>query len=92
MKRWFIPAVALIVAVSLPGLLAAGGDAKAGKEIYAKRCASCHGPNGEGNKGLAKALKVELRDLGSKKVQTKTDAQLRKDTVEGVGKMHADAL
>lgn len=63
------------------------GDAAAGKALFAKRCASCHGPNGEGKPALAKALKVEIRDLGSKEVQAKTDEVLAKESVEGLGKM-----
>jgi mono/diheme cytochrome c family protein len=62
-------------------------DAAAGKEIFAKRCASCHGAEGEGRASLAKMLKVELRHLGSKEVQALSDADLKKATVEGVGKM-----
>ena len=67
------------------------GDVKAGKVVYDKKCAACHGPNGEGKPALAKALKVEIRDLGSKEVQAKTDEQLRKESVDGVGKMKAVA-
>jgi len=84
--------LAAAVAFLLAGLLAMAtpqekGDAKAGKMLYDKKCASCHGPNGEGKAVLAKALKVELRDLGSKEVQGKKDEELKKDSVEGIGKM-----
>jgi hypothetical protein len=37
-------------------------------------------------------LKVEMRHLGSKEVQAKPDAKLRKESVEGVGKMKGAAL
>lgn len=87
MKRWIAVAAVMLALVLVPTLVM--GDAKAGKTVYDKKCASCHGPNGEGKPALAKALKVEMRDLGSKEVQAKTDAQLKKDTVEGVGKMKA---
>lgn len=38
------------------GLPAGRGGVKAGKEIFATRCAMCHGEKGEGGKGLADAL------------------------------------
>lgn len=63
------------------------GDADAGKALYAKKCAVCHGEQGEGKPAIAKMLKVELRPLGSKQVQAKPDAELRKDIAEGIGKM-----
>ena len=85
-----VVAVAALVAGLLTYMGAQGkGDAKAGKLVYDKKCASCHGPNGEGKPTLAKALKVEMRDLGSKEVQAKTDEQLKKESLEGIGKMKA---
>lgn len=72
-------------------LLAAGvlfaQDAAAGKEAYSKKCASCHGASGEGKDAIAKMLKVELRHLGSKEVQSKPDAELAKISKDGTGKM-----
>jgi mono/diheme cytochrome c family protein len=62
-------------------------DAAAGKELYAKRCASCHGAAGEGKDAVAKTLKVELRHLASKEVQSRTDEELKKVLLEGSGKM-----
>jgi mono/diheme cytochrome c family protein len=91
MKRWMTAGVALLAVATLPLLVLAQADAKAGKVVYDKRCASCHGPNGEGKPAIAKALKVELRHLGSKEVQAKSDAQLKKESVEGIGKMKAVA-
>jgi mono/diheme cytochrome c family protein len=70
--------------VSSPSLIAQGN---AGKALYAKSCAGCHGVAGEPKAALAKALKVEMRHLGSKEVLAKADAELRKDVLEGVGKM-----
>jgi mono/diheme cytochrome c family protein len=63
------------------------GDSVAGKAVFTKSCAGCHGAAGEGKESLAKALKVEMHHLGSANVQSKTDEQLRKDITEGVGKM-----
>jgi cytochrome c5 len=58
-----------------------------GKAVYDKSCKACHGAEGQGNPGMAKMLKVEIKHLGSKEVQAKSDAQLKKDVTEGVGKM-----
>jgi mono/diheme cytochrome c family protein len=63
------------------------GDAAAGAAVYAKKCATCHGAKGEGKASIAKMLKVELRALGSKEVQAKSDDELRRDIAEGIGKM-----
>ena len=88
MKKLIVTlALALVVAVALAPVLWAAGNADAGKALYEKKCASCHAKDGAGNPAIAKAMKVELRALGSKEVQAKTDAELKKDTVEGVGKM-----
>jgi mono/diheme cytochrome c family protein len=65
----------------------AAGDAAAGKEIYSKKCASCHGAAGEGKESVAKTLKVNIRPLGSKEVQAKSDEELKKNFLEGTGKM-----
>lgn len=71
--------------------LFAAGDAAAGKEVFAKKCASCHGAAGEGKDAIAKMMKVELRHLGSREVQAKSDADLAKIAKDGVGKMKATA-
>ena len=58
-----------------------------GKEVYGTKCKTCHGDSGQGNPGLAKMMKVELRPLGSKEVQAQSDADLKKIVTEGKGKM-----
>ena len=65
----------------------AAGDAAAGKAVYAKKCASCHGQAGEGKEAIAKTMKVTLKHLGSKDVQAMSDADLKKISVQGMGKM-----
>ncbi len=78
----------LCIVLIAPRILAAQQvDAAAGKAVYSKNCAACHGAAGEGKEALAKALKVEMRRLGSKEVQAKADGDLRKDVTAGVGKM-----
>ena len=83
--------VAMAVVLMVPSLSAQKADAAAGKAAYTKRCASCHGPEGEGKEAIAKMMKVQMKHLGAKEVQAKTDAQLKKDMTEGVGKMKAVA-
>ncbi len=78
--------IVLAIASFAPQLLNAA-DTASGKTAYSKKCASCHGQSGEGKETMAKMLKVELRHLGSKEVQAKSDAELKKITIEGVGKM-----
>jgi len=73
------------------GMLLAG-DAGAGKAVYDKSCKSCHGVDGKGNPAIAKALKVDLRALGSAEVQAKNDADLKKDSMQGTGKMKPTKL
>lgn len=81
-----------VVALMVAPLLAAGGNAEAGKTLYGAKCVTCHAKDGAGNPGIAKALKVELRHLGSKEVQAKSDAELKKQVLEGTGKMKAVKL
>jgi len=84
---WSILGLVLAVSVAPAYLAASGGDAAAGKGVYDKKCATCHGASGEGKEAMAKMLKVELRHLGSKEVQGKKDEELHKDITEGTGKM-----
>jgi len=80
-----IGAVAFFVAV--PAIMAQKGDAATGKAVYTSKCAMCHGADGAGKDAMAKMLKVEFKHLGSKEVQAKSDADLKKEIDEGVGKM-----
>lgn len=86
MKRFWLFA-ALAAAVSGVAL----ADADAGKAVYEKSCKGCHGAAGQGNPGIAKAMKVEMRHLGSKEVQARPDAEIKKVISEGSGKMKAVA-
>jgi mono/diheme cytochrome c family protein len=62
-------------------------DTAAGKDLFAKKCATCHGAAGEGKDAIAKMFQVEMKPLASKEVQAKTDADLKKTVLEGTGKM-----
>jgi mono/diheme cytochrome c family protein len=86
-KAVFTLIVVLIVLAGLP--LFAAGDAAAGKEAYMKKCASCHGPDGLGKDQIAQMMKIKFTPLGGKEVQDKSDADLKKIAIEGVGKMKA---
>jgi cytochrome c len=62
-------------------------DAVSGKAIYAAKCESCHGADGVGNVAIAKKLDIKMRPLGSAWVKLRSEASLRKDLVQGTGKM-----
>jgi len=83
-------AVVATALILTPGLFAAG-DAAKGKDLYNAKCKNCHGAAGEGNPNIAKAMKVEMRALGSKEVQAKKDDELKKVVTDGTGKMKAVA-
>jgi cytochrome c553 len=61
----------------------------ADRAAYDKACKGCHGADGKGNPAIAKAMKVELRALGSKEVQAKSDDDLKAAITKGTGKMKA---
>ncbi len=81
--------IALILLINGAGF--AAGDAAAGKELFAKKCTSCHGAGGEGKDAIAKMMKVEMKPLASKEVQEKSEADLVKVITTGSGKMKAVA-
>lgn len=80
----------LIAAVTLSfaawmGVAYAG--APEGKALFTAKCQGCHGPNGEGKPAIAKMFNVTMPPLGSKEIQDKSDADLKKTITEGHGKM-----
>lgn len=84
----------IIETTLLIGVLFAAGQAFAqsqgqapGREAYESLCSRCHQMSGEPVAAIARAMRVEMRHLGSAEVQAKSDEQLSKDTTEGVGKM-----
>ena len=46
MKRCLRPGLVLLLVVAVPALVLAAGDAAAGKAVYDKKCATCHGKEG----------------------------------------------
>ena len=84
MKRTLFLTLIALLAVSMAS---AAGDASAGKAQYDKACKGCHGAAGRHNPSIAKAMKVDMKDLGSGEVQSMSDDDLRKAVTNGVGKM-----
>ena len=78
--------IAFALVFSLGSAFAAG-DATAGKAVYEKSCKACHGATGTANPAMAKAMKVDIKDLGSSDVQAMSDADLKKIVSDGKGKM-----
>jgi mono/diheme cytochrome c family protein len=73
------------IALTLPS--AQKGDSAAGKDVFMKKCKICHGADGDGNPGIAKALGITFTPMSSPEIQKKTDAELKKTISEGKGKM-----
>jgi mono/diheme cytochrome c family protein len=74
-------------AITLCASGASAADAKAGQDVYAKSCKSCHGADGAGNPAIAKMMKVDMKSLDSAEVQAQSDADIAKIIAEGKGKM-----
>jgi mono/diheme cytochrome c family protein len=60
-----------------------------GEATYKAKCAMCHGPDGTGNTPIGKNMK--LRSFKSPEDIKATDAELFKQTKDGVGKMQGYA-
>ena len=60
-----------------------------GKDVYAKKCASCHGKLGEGVPKMATMLKTTIHDFRKISVNADTLAAWKKVTSEGRKKMPA---
>jgi mono/diheme cytochrome c family protein len=74
-----------LMAIGSPAF--AAGDAKAGAEVYAKACRSCHGADGAPNAAIARVMKVEMRHLGDPAVQGLSDSKWEEIITKGTGKM-----
>ena len=83
MRSLTMTAAALILA----GTVAWSADVKAGQAAFDKSCKSCHGADGAPNAGVAKMMKVEIKDLRSPEVQALSAADMKKVITEGKGKM-----
>ncbi len=67
-------------------------DAEAGKAIFASKCKTCHGADGQGNPGMAKVLKTEIKPLTDPEVHGMSEADIKKIIAEGKGKMKPVAV
>ena len=85
-------AVALLSSVTLVGTGALAADDSAGKTLYEKNCAGCHGADGKGNPAMAKLIGDKGLNITGKELGSKSDAQLLKLIAEGTGKMPASKL
>jgi mono/diheme cytochrome c family protein len=94
MNQFSVKGMIFFMLLPVPAALAAEtqGDAAKGKELFEKRCAVCHGANGEGNSAMGALFKVTMPVLGSKEVQTINNAGIKKIVLEGKGKMKPVAL
>jgi mono/diheme cytochrome c family protein len=74
-------AILLNSPTAISGTLSAGAD----DGVFKAKCAPCHGADGSGNTAMGKKLNV--RDMRSAEVQSKSDAQLYSLIAKGKGKM-----
>jgi mono/diheme cytochrome c family protein len=74
----------LSLSLAVPAIAQQGGEA-----TYKAKCAMCHGADGTGNTPMGKNMK--LRSFKSAEDMKATDAELFKQTKDGVGKMQGYA-
>jgi mono/diheme cytochrome c family protein len=73
--------------LALTAAAASAADAKAGQTTFGTSCKACHGADGTPNAAVAKAMKIEIKDLKSAEVQGKSDDDIKKIITSGTGKM-----
>lgn len=87
MKLIAIGTISLLASLTL-----ASAGVPEGKALFAVKCQACHGANGEGKPAIAKMFNATIHPLGSKEVQSKSDADLKKIILTGQGKMKPIAV
>lgn len=75
----------LLIALILFSSVVFASAQSGGKNIFASKCALCHGPDGRGNTSIGKSLKIA--DLHSDAVQKLSDADLKTVVTTGKNKM-----
>ncbi len=85
-----ITSIVLVFGSPVSRVMAA--DAEAGKELFTKNCAGCHGADGKGNPAMAKALGGKGLNIVTPEVKKQSDEQLLKVIADGAGKMPASKL
>ena len=84
MKNAIALSVLFLMIASAAGAVAQNTSAK---DIFANKCAMCHGPDGSAQTTMGKNLKI--RDFHSADVQKQSDADLKTVITKGKGKMPA---
>jgi mono/diheme cytochrome c family protein len=72
--------------------MAWAADAAAGKAVFGTKCKTCHGAEGQGNPGMAKVLKTDIKPLSDPEVQGMSEADIKKIITDGKGKMKPVAV
>ena len=67
--------------------VAVAQNAPTAKDLFASKCAMCHGPDGSAQTTMGKNLKI--RDFHSADVQKQSDTDLKTVITKGKGKMPA---
>jgi mono/diheme cytochrome c family protein len=88
--RETLTTAAAILILAWPITQGLAADADAGKTIYEKNCAGCHGADGKGNPAVAKTLGEKGLNIVGKETMQKSDGVLLTIIVEGAGKMPAN--
>jgi mono/diheme cytochrome c family protein len=79
----------MVLVFTWPVSRVVAADAQAGKAVYDKNCAGCHGADGKGNPAMIKALGEKGLNIVTKEVKEQSDEKLLKIIAEGAGKMPA---
>ena len=81
----WVPVATLVIAFTMAASPASGQGNTAGADVFKAKCATCHGQDGSGNTPVGKSLQVA--DLRSAAVQSKSDAELIQSVTAGKGNM-----
>ena len=90
-EKLALAVIGLLVGVGSASI-AFGADASAGKAVFEKSCAGCHGVDGKGNPAMAKVLGEKGLKLTTPEAKKMSDEQMAKVIAEGAGKMPASKL
>jgi cytochrome c len=69
---------AIILSLALSSFAFGAGDAAKGKDIYMKKCKSCHAEDGAGTPAMQKKYADKWKALAGKEVQAMNDAAMIK--------------
>jgi len=77
--------IALFVLLVVALAVSATAQNPSAKDLFASKCAMCHGPDGSAKTTMGKNLNI--RDFHSAEVQKQSDAELKTTITKGKGKM-----